>query len=121
MIQPAHVQSHADDLNERVLFKTEASRIPDSQWLDGFAAFAPGTIDWLAERSVKLIGTDAPSVDPVDSTELPVHHALRSLGVVNLEGLQFRNVSPGTYRLVALPLKIIDLEASPVRAVLLRD
>jgi arylformamidase len=119
-IRPAHLQPHEDHLSGRVLFKTQASKVPDSEWPEAFPAFAPETIEWLAERSVHLIGTDAPSVDPVDSTDLPAHHALRRHQIVNLEGLQFRSVDPGAYRLVALPLKILDLDASPVRAVLVR-
>ena len=36
-----------------------------------------------------------------------------------LEGIVLDHVSPGSYELIALPLKIKDADASPVRAILL--
>jgi arylformamidase len=64
------------------------------------------------------VGIDTPSVDPFDSKDLAAHHALISGGVVNLEGLDLDLVPPGLYELIALPLRIEGLDASPVRAVL---
>ena len=66
------------------------------------------------------MGTDAASLDPEDAEDLPVHRALLSLGVFLLEGLDLSAVEPGDYRLIALPLKLTDLDAAPVRAVLIR-
>jgi arylformamidase len=57
-------------------------------------------------------------VDPFDSKTLEAHHALAAGGVVNLEGLALAGVPPGLYELIALPLRIAGLDASPVRAVL---
>ncbi|MER2208870.1 MAG: arylformamidase, partial [Rhodococcus sp. (in: high G+C Gram-positive bacteria)] len=39
-------------------------------------------------------------------------------GVAILEGLCLDDVDEGYYELIALPLKFLDLDASPVRAVL---
>ncbi len=121
VIRIEHLRTHEDHLTPRVLFKTEASLIPDTEWPGLFPAVDPVAVHWLAKRSVQLIGTDAPSVDPVHSTQLPAHHALRRHEIANLEGLILHDVEPGVYQLVALPLKIVDLDASPVRAVLIRE
>lgn len=102
----------------RVLFRTGHSEVGDHEWRDDFASFAADLIDRLAERGVKLIGTDAPSVDPAASTELPAHHALARHGIANLENLQLSGVPVGTYELIALPLSIVGADASPVRAIL---
>lgn len=111
--------SHVDGIGaERVLFKTNASSLGDEKWPDSVAAFEPETIHSLAAQGAVLIGTDAPSVDSLESTSLPAHHALIEAGIVNLEGLCLQNVSPGTYQLMALPLKITGADAAPVRAVL---
>ncbi len=110
---------HVDGLTaERVLFKTEASFLADDEWPDTVASIKPETIRRLAANDTVLVGTDAPSVDPLDSTALPAHHALTEAGIVNLEGLCLKNVAPGTYHLMALPLKIAGADAAPVRAVL---
>jgi len=105
---------HAD----RILFKTPSSEVPDEEWEEDILPFDPETISLLREREAVLIGTDAPSVDPLDSKTLPAHHALRSTGLVHLEGLCFNGVRPGRYTLLALPLKIPRADAAPVRAVL---
>lgn len=102
----------------RVLFRTRASTVPDDRWDGAFASFDPALIDALAARGVVLIGTDAPSVDPVDSHDLPAHQALARGGIVNLENLRLAEVPPGFYELLALPLRVHGLDAAPVRAVL---
>ena len=69
---------------------------------------------------VRLLGVDAPSVDRRESQTLAVHHMLFSGGAFVLENLDLRRVPPGEYDLVAPPLRIMALDAAPVRA-LLRD
>lgn len=75
---------------------------------------------WLGTLGVRLLGLDVPSVDRVDSAELPIHHALAAAGILILESLDLRAVEPGEYQLIALPLRIAGGDASPVRAVLRR-
>ena len=37
--------------------------MPDDVWDAGFAPFTPEAADWLGAQGVRLVGTDAPSVD----------------------------------------------------------
>ena len=109
---------------QRILFKT-AKVIRYDVFEDHYAHFTPGLIEELAKRGVVLVGLDTPSVDAVDSKTLETHHALLSAGMSWLENLDLTGVSvqhhqPQDYFLVALPLKLMELEASPVRAVLLK-
>jgi arylformamidase len=73
----------------------------------------------LAERGLRLLGVDAPSVDERESKSLAVHHALFTGGAQVLENLDLREVPEGRYQLVALPQRLVGLDAAPVRAVLL--
>lgn len=73
---------------------------------------------FLKEKGVHLIGTDCPSVDPVDSKAMTAHHALYENGVYILENLVLNHVEAGFYQLIALPLAIQGGDGSPVRAVL---
>ncbi len=114
-IRPEHVSAIEVP---RVLFKTDASTLPTEEWPDTITPVAPETIRALDEKDTVLIGTDAPSVDPLDSTDLPAHHTLIQHDIVNLEGLRLADVEPGRYRLMALPLRIQGGDAAPVRAVL---
>ncbi len=81
-------------------------------------AFAPETIALLADRGVQLLGTDSASVDPADSKTLDAHQVLRQRGLRVLENLLLDDVPEGDYELIALPLKLMSADASPVRAVL---
>ena len=73
---------------------------------------------WLADRGVRLIGLDAPSVDELTSKDLPRHLACARAGVLIIENLCLDDVAPGVYELIALPLRIVGADGSPVRAVL---
>ncbi|SFS54270.1 arylformamidase [Marininema halotolerans] len=73
---------------------------------------------WLQERGILLLGLDIPSVDPLDSKDLPAHHALAHHGVHILEGVVLDHVVPGEYELFAFPLALAGADGSPVRAVL---
>lgn len=116
VIRPCHVEKVTAS---RILFRTSASELSVDEWPDSITSLHPDTVSVLAESDTVLIGTDAPSVDPLDSKSLPAHHALIDADIVNLEGLSLGHVDPGRYRLVALPLKIQSADAAPVRAVLL--
>ena len=102
---------------ERVLFATGTYQNPD-QFNQDFAALSPELIEWLHARGVRLVGIDTPSVDPFDSVELPAHRACLRHDMAILEGLVLNDVPEGYYELIALPLKLVGFDASPVRAVL---
>jgi arylformamidase len=102
---------------QRVLFATGTFPNPE-QFNEDFAALSVELIDALPARSVILVGTDTPSVDLFSSKELPVHRAIARHDMAILEGLSLGAVPEGQYELIALPLRLVDFDASPVRAVL---
>ena len=106
-----------DRLPERVLFYTGESAHWDV-FPEHFTALTPELIYALADRGVKLVGTDAPSVDTLTSKDLPAHKACLEREMLILEGLNLTDVTEGVYELVCLPLNLPDADASPVRAVL---
>lgn len=116
LIRIDHLRHAAADLPERVLVR--CCRQASEQWDPGFTAYAPETVAWLAGLGVKLIGIDTPSVDPSDSKALHSHQQLRVHQMRVLENLVLDAVPEGDYELIALPLKLADADASPVRAVL---
>jgi arylformamidase len=83
-----------------------------------FAAYEPAFIDLLHEQGVKLIGIDTPSIDLFDSKEMPSHKTVLRHDMAILEGLELRDVPESVYELIALPLKLVGFDASPVRAIL---
>ncbi|MDR5766058.1 MULTISPECIES: arylformamidase [unclassified Caballeronia] len=117
LVTPEHVAAHLADCPPRVLLRTYTNA-PLDAWDSAFAAVAPETIDLLAEKGVKLIGIDTPSLDPQDSKTMDAHKRIRAHGMAILEGLLLDAAAPGDFELIALPLKFSTLDASPVRAVL---
>lgn len=117
LLEPADLAPHAQALPPRVLVRT-FERAPVEHWVDEFAAFAPHTLEWLADRGVRLVGIDTASVDPAASKSLDAHQVLRRRNLRVLENLVLDEVPEGDYELIALPLKLMEADASPVRAVL---
>ncbi len=101
----------------RVLLAT--GTFPDPHvFNEGFAALAPEMLSFLAGQGVRLVGIDTPSVDLFDSKDLPSHQAALAHDLAILEGLVLRDVPEGLYELIALPLRLVGFDASPVRAIL---
>jgi arylformamidase len=103
---------------ERLLVRTGSWERSGGAFPADFPVPSPEAARVLAQGGVRLFGTDAPSVDPVDSATLDAHHALIGAGVAILENLDLTDVPVGRYELIALPLRIAGGDASPVRAVL---
>lgn len=102
----------------RVLFKTGS--YPDPQEFNtDFNSFSPELVDQLHAVGVQLVGIDTPSIDPCDDKELRSHARIAAHDMGILEGLVLDHVDPGFYILIALPLRLVEADASPVRAVLL--
>ncbi|HMW22291.1 MAG TPA: arylformamidase [Burkholderiaceae bacterium] len=116
LITVDHLRHAAAGLPPRVLLRSCARA--DRVWNPAFSAIAPEALIWLAERGVRLVGIDTPSVDPADSRTLDAHQVLRRHDLRVLENLVLDAVPAGDYELIALPLKLAGACASPVRAVL---
>lgn len=101
----------------RVLLRT-FERFPTDAWPARFTTLAPAAIEALARLGVILVGIDSPSLDPETSKTMDAHRAVRAADMRVLEGLVLDDVPEGEYDLIALPLKLAGLDASPVRAVL---
>jgi len=102
---------------ERVLIAT--GTCPDPRLFnEAFAALSTDLVDWLAECNVKTVGIDTPSVDLFTSEDLSVHKRCFEHDMALLENLALDGVPEGLYELIALPLRLVGFDASPVRAIL---
>ena len=117
---PSHLPAGTEALlakAPRLLLKTYSKR--PAGFDTSMRHLTPALADWLADRGVVLVGLDTDSMDAFDSKDLPSHHRLAARGVAILEGIDLSAVVPGVYDLIALPLKLVGADASPVRAVLI--
>jgi len=102
--------------DDRVFFRTRNS---DCDWSrrsfsEGYAAVNPDLARGLVDRGVALVGVDYLSVAPFEDAAT-THRLLLQARVWIAEGLNLRDVTEGIYNYVALPLKIIGSDASPLR------
>jgi arylformamidase len=108
---------------QRVLFHTSNSEL----WAKGepnfskdFVGITADGAEWLVDFGVRLVGVDYLSVAPFGQSG-PTHHTLLEAGVIIVEGLNLSHVRAGMYTLVCLPLRLVGLDGSPARAILIEE
>jgi arylformamidase len=122
LIEPVHL-TYDDHAGKAVIFKTGNSRqklMSISEFDPDFCALSLESAQHLITNGIKLVGIDYISIESAESHDFAVHKALLGAGIPILEGLDLSEAEAGDYTLIALPLKNDDIEASPVRAILVR-
>ena len=61
------------------------------------------------------------SIEEFRKPGAPAHHVLLGGGVIVIEGLNLREIEPGIYDMLCLPLSIIGSDGAPARVVLRRN
>lgn len=136
LIGPAQVVALADEVQmitagvldaagiaegtERLLLKTHNSAFwsqDRTKFHTDFAGITADGADYIVQRGIRLVGLDYLSIAPYKMSR-PTHERLLKAGVIPVEGLDLRDVNPGFYQLICLPLKLAGSDGSPVRAVL---
>jgi arylformamidase len=114
----------AFDLSEdvRVLFKTTNSRLwGSSEFRTDYIGITEAGARHLVEQGVKVVGVDYLSVEEFKKPGAPAHHALLGGGTIVIEGLNLRDVEPGTYEMFCLPLRVVGVDGAPARVILRRS
>jgi arylformamidase len=118
-VTEASLRQHAVAGEERVLLKTRNSRfIRDRQFHADYTYLAPDGAAYLASLGVRLVGIDYLSIEQFHSGHHRTHKTLLERGIVIVEGLDLSEPAAGRYELYCLPLRIMDLDGAPARAVL---
>ena len=103
----------------RVLIKTRNSRLWGTSTFDPtFIGVAESGARFLVDRGIKVIGVDYLSVEPFKTPGAPTHHVLLSTGTIVIEGLNLRDVEPGSYEMFCLPLAVVGADGAPARVIL---
>jgi arylformamidase len=105
-------------VDARVLFKTRNSYLWSQKTFNkDYVYITPGAARSLVSDGIKVIGLDYLSVDKFDA-EPETHRVLLGANVIIIEGLDLRDVEPGDYELICLPLKVKDGDGAPARVIL---
>lgn len=101
---------------ERLILKTPNSELWNlDEFTHDFVRLDGSGAAFVLERGIKVVAIDYLSIGDHDA-----HHELLGNGVAALEGLDLREIAPGPYELICLPILLIDSDGAPAR-VLLRD
>src|SRR5687768_302494 len=103
---------------ERLLLKT-GQGVAGGVFPEEWATLSESCARTLLGLGLRLLGVDAPSVDTRESKSLAVHKMPFSGNAFILENLDLRRINPGEYELIAFPMKVMALDAAPVRAILI--
>jgi arylformamidase len=112
------------DLTEdvRLLLKTHNSRLwGTSEFHPDFIGVTEGGARFLVDQGVKVVGVDYLSVEQYKTPGAPAHHILLGAGTIVIEGLNLRDVEPGTYEMFCLPLAVVGADGAPARVILRRS
>jgi arylformamidase len=105
----------------KILFKTRNSLIRGTEFRKDFIALSAEGAEWVVNKGIELVGIDYLSIQRFGDAANRTHKILLQNKVLILEGLCLRDVGKGIYTLFALPLKVIEAEGAPVRAILIAD
>jgi arylformamidase len=101
---------------ERVLLKTTNGRLWERDtFTRDFIRLTGDGARYLIGLGVRVVGIDFLSIGDAEA-----HRELLGNGVIPVEGLDLRDVEPGDYELVCLPLRLVGSDGAPARAVLIQ-
>jgi arylformamidase len=110
----------SDDV--RVLFKTSNSRLwGNPEFHADYVGVTESGAKYLVDHGIKVVGVDYLSVEQFHTPGAPAHHALLGGGTIVIEGLNLRDVEPGVYEMICLPLSLVGSDGAPARVVLRRS
>lgn len=109
------LQKHDIEQGDFILFKTKNSF--SESFLFDFTYLTEEGARYLQEIGIRGVGTDGLGIERAQS-EHPTHKILLSNGIVIIEGLRLKDITPGDYELICLPLSIRNVEASLARVLL---
>lgn len=105
---------------ERILLKTTNSLRGYSEFYHDFVYLSSDGASYLAEVGVTLVGIDYLSIKQKGSTDNRPHTVLLEQDIPIIEGIDLSKVEPGNYKIIAFPLKYMDIDGAPARVVLLK-
>jgi len=101
-----------------ILFKTKNSF---SNVFDfDFVYLSYDGAEFLNEINIIGVSIDSLGIERSQPNH-PTHKILLENEIIIIEGLRLKGIEEGVYKLIALPLKLKGVEASPIRAVLIKD
>jgi len=113
--------AHSIQAGARLLFRTDwYKRYGTPEYRDELPRISLPLAEWLVEQKVAMIGVEPPSVADVNNIRevTDVHRTLFRGNVLIVEALvNLDQITSSVVQFIALPMKIIGGDGSPVRAI----
>jgi arylformamidase len=118
-VKPAELEPANIRPGERILLKTRnsAGAWNSDEFDKDFVYISKEAAALLARLAIRSVGVDYLSVGGFYKDGAETHQALLGAGIWIIEGLNLSPLQAGRYDLVCLPLKLIDAEGAPARAI----
>jgi arylformamidase len=107
---------------ERILLKTRNSPVTyeSPTFVEDYVYISNEAAKYLASKKIRMVGLDNITIGDFRNEESVVatHRALLEKGIYIIEAVALAGVEPGEYELIFLPIKLLDGDACPGRAIL---
>ena len=119
-IKIEEIKKYNIQAGEKILFKTRnSSRLWKTNiFSKDYVYITHETAEYLAKKKIRTLGVDYLSVGGFKKDGRETHRALLSKNIWLIEGLNLSKVKAGRYELICLPLKILNSDGAPARALL---
>ncbi len=120
VIEPQELVPHRIRRGERILFKTVNSERcwKLKRFVKDFVYLSTEAGQFLVRRGIRTVGVDYLSVGGYRKNGKEIHRVLLEAGIWIIEGLDLSRVGPGRFNLACLPVKILNGDGAPARAML---
>jgi arylformamidase len=116
-IKVAEIKDFDIQKGDKVIFKTPNSSY---EWFkqpfnNNFVCFSTEAAEYLAKKQIMTVGIDYLSVGGLKNG-VEVHNFMLNAGLWIIEGLYLKDIKPGRYELLCMPIKLKGADGAPARA-----
>lgn len=115
-ITKADLEKHDIQKGDFILLKTRNSNRDDFDF--EFVYLEKTGAQYLQEIGIKGVGIDSLGIERAQSDHM-THKVLLGNDIMIVEGLRLKDIEPKQYMMVILPIKLLEAEAAPARAILI--
>lgn len=101
-----------------ILLKTRNSFTEEFDF--NFVYLEQSGAEYLATLNIQGVGIDALGIERAQPDH-ETHKILLGKDIMIVEGLRLKEIEPGEYTLIVLPIKLLETEAAPARAILIEE
>jgi len=123
VIEVSDLVPHDLPLSHHILLKTDNSPLLQrDRFSESFCVVSPDAAQYLLSKNPLSVGFDYYSLDPSQPpATFPTHRILAQANLPVFVCLSLAEVQAGRYSFAGFPLRLAKVEASPVRAILMKE